>query len=100
MIKDVIDELVDYIENCTYIDKLQILNNEKNILRKYDSAWSDKVDKVVRVYFTDDFITTFSTSNRYAIHSGQFNDMSCYIKFFSTNITKSFNHLYSPYTTQ
>ena len=48
MIKDVIDELVDYIENCTYIDEPQTLNNEENILRKYDSAWSDKVDKVVR----------------------------------------------------
>lgn len=48
MIKDVIDELVDYIENCTYIDVSQILNNEENILQKYDSAWSDEVDKVVR----------------------------------------------------
>lgn len=48
MMKDVINELVDYIENCTYIDVLQILTNEENILKKYDSAWSDKVDKVVR----------------------------------------------------
>lgn len=32
--KDIIDELVDYIENCTYVDVLQILNNEENILRK------------------------------------------------------------------
>ena len=48
MIKDVIDELVGYIENCTYIDVLQILTDEQNILRKYDSAWSNKVDKVVR----------------------------------------------------
>lgn len=48
MIKDVIDELVGYIENCTYIDVLQILTDEENILRKYDSAWSNKVDKVVR----------------------------------------------------
>lgn len=48
MIKDFIDELVGYIENCTYIDVLQILTDEENILRKYDSAWSNKVDKVVR----------------------------------------------------
>lgn len=47
MIKDIIDELVDYIENCTYIDVSQTLNNEENILQKYDSAWSNKVDKVV-----------------------------------------------------
>ena len=46
--KDVIDELVDYIENCTYIDVLQILTDKENILQKYNSAWSDKVDKVVR----------------------------------------------------
>ena len=48
MMKDVIDELVDYIENRTYSDVLQILTDEENILQKYDSAWSDKVDKVVR----------------------------------------------------
>lgn len=48
MMKDVIDELTNYIENCTYIDVLQALTNEENILRKYDSTWSDRVDKVVR----------------------------------------------------
>lgn len=48
MMKDVINELVDYIENCTYIDALQILTNEENILKEYDSAWSDNVDKIVR----------------------------------------------------
>lgn len=48
MMKDVIDELVDYIENCTYIDVLQMLTDKENILQKYNSAWSDKVDKVVR----------------------------------------------------
>ena len=46
MIKDVIDELVDYIENCAYIEVLQILTDEQNILQKDDSDWSDKVDKV------------------------------------------------------
>lgn len=48
MMKDVIDELVDYIENCAYIDVLQTLTNEENILQKYNSDWSDKVDKVIR----------------------------------------------------
>jgi len=51
--KDIIDELVDYIENCTYVDVLQTLNNEENILRKYGSAWSDKVDKIVRDSITN-----------------------------------------------
>lgn len=48
MMKDVIDELVDYIENWAYIDVLRTLNDEENILQKYDSAWPDKVDKVIR----------------------------------------------------
>lgn len=48
MMKDIIDELVDCIENHTYINVLQILTDEENILQKHDSAWSDKVDKVVR----------------------------------------------------
>lgn len=48
MMKDIIDELVDYIENRTYIDVLQILTDEENILQKHDSTWSDKVNKVVR----------------------------------------------------
>lgn len=70
MMKDVIDELVDYIENCTYIDVLQILTNEENILKKYDNAWSDKVDKVVR-----DFIA----NNHDALYTSVLND--CYIVF-------------------
>lgn len=41
MIKDVIDELVDYIENCAYIEVLQALTNEENIPQKYDNTWSD-----------------------------------------------------------
>ena len=68
--KDVIDELVDYIENCAYIDVLQTLNNEDNVLLKYDSAWSDKVDKVVR-----DSIA----KNHDALYSSVLND--CYIAF-------------------
>lgn len=70
MMKDVIDELVDYIENCAYIDVLQTLNNEENILRKYDSAWSDKVDKVVR-----DSIA----NNHDALYTSVLNE--CYIAF-------------------
>ena len=70
MIKDVIDELVDYIENCAYIDVLQTLNNEDNVLLKYDSAWPDKVDKVVR-----DSIA----KNHDALYSSVLND--CYIAF-------------------
>ena len=46
--KDVIDELVDYIENCAYIDVLQELTYSQKFQQKYDSVWSDKVDKVVR----------------------------------------------------
>ena len=41
MMKDIIDELVDYIENCAYIDVLQALTNEENIPQKYDNTWSD-----------------------------------------------------------
>ena len=48
MMKDVIDELVDYIENCAYIDVLQELTYSQKFQQKYDSVWSDKVDKVVR----------------------------------------------------
>ena len=48
MIKDVIDELVDYIENCAYIDVLQELTYNQKFQQKYDSVWSDKIDKVVR----------------------------------------------------
>lgn len=70
MMKDVIDELVDYIENCTYIDVLQILTNEENILKKYDSAWFDKVDKVVR-----DSIA----NNHDALYTSVLNE--CYIAF-------------------
>lgn len=70
MMKDVIDELVDYIENCTYIDVLQALTNEENILKKYDSAWSDKVNKVVR-----DSIA----NNHDALYTSVLNE--CYIAF-------------------
>ena len=48
MMKDVIDELVDYIENWAYIDVLQELTYSQKFQQKYDSVWSDKVDKVVR----------------------------------------------------
>lgn len=70
MMKDVIDEPVDYIENCTYIDVLEILTNEENVLKKYDSAWSDKVDKVVR-----DSIA----NNHDALYTSVLNE--CYIAF-------------------
>lgn len=68
--KDVINELVDYIENCTYIDALQILTNEENILKEYDSAWSDNVDKIVR-----DSIA----NNHDALYTSVLNE--CYIAF-------------------
>ena len=70
MMKDVIDELVDYIENWAYIDVLRTLNNEENILQKYDSAWSDKVDKVIR----DSII-----NNHDALYTSVLNE--CYIAF-------------------
>lgn len=70
MMKDVIDELVDYIENWAYIDVLRTLNNEENILQKYDSAWSDKVDKVIR-----DSIA----NNHDALYTSVLNE--CYIAF-------------------
>ena len=70
MIKDVIDELVDYIENWAYIDVLRTLNNEENILQKYDSVWSDKVDKVIR-----DSIA----NNHDALYASVLNE--CYIAF-------------------
>ena len=70
MMKDVIDELVDYIENCAYIDVLRTLNNEENILQKYDSGWSDKVDKVIR-----DSIA----NNHDALYTSVLNE--CYIAF-------------------
>lgn len=70
MMKDVIDELVDYIENWAYIDVLRTLNNEENILQKYDSAWSDKVDKVIR----------YSIANNHdALYTSVLNE--CYIAF-------------------
>ena len=68
--KDVIDELVDYIENWAYIDVLRTLNNEENILQKYDSGWSDKVDKVIR-----DSIA----NNHDALYTSVLNE--CYIAF-------------------
>ena len=70
MMKDVIDELVDYIENCAYIDVLQELTNEENILQKYDSGWADKVDKVIR-----DSIA----NNHDALYTSVLNE--CYIAF-------------------
>lgn len=70
MMKDIIDELVDYIENCTYIDVLHTLTNEENILQKYDSSWSDKVDKVIR-----DSIA----NNHDALYTSVLNE--CYIAF-------------------
>lgn len=68
--KDVIDELVDYIENCAYIDVLQELTYNQKFQQKYDSVWSDKADKVVR-----DSIA----KNHDAIYSSVLND--CYIAF-------------------
>ena len=70
MMKDVIDELVDYIENCAYIDVLQELTYNQKFQQKYDSVWSDKVDKVVR-----DSIA----KNHDALYSSVLND--CYIAF-------------------
>lgn len=70
MMNDVIDELVDYIENFAYIDVLQEVIKEENILQKYDSAWSDKVDKVIR-----DSIA----KNHDALYSSVLNE--CYIAF-------------------
>ena len=70
MMKDVIDELVDYIENWAYIDVLRTLNNEENILHKYESGWSDKVDKVIR-----DSIA----NNHDALYTSVLNE--CYIAF-------------------
>ena len=70
MIKDVIDELVDYIENCGYIEVLQELTYNQKFQQKYDSVWSDKVDKVVR-----DSIA----KNHDALYSSVLND--CYIAF-------------------
>ena len=64
------NELVDYIENWAYIDVLRTLNNEENILQKYDSAWSDKVDKVIR-----DSIA----NNHDALYTSVLNE--CYIAF-------------------
>lgn len=61
MMKDVIDELVDYIENCAYIDVLRTLNNEENILQKYDSGWSDKVDKVIRDSIANNHDTLYTS---------------------------------------
>ena len=68
--KDVIDELVDYIENWAYIDVLRTLNNEENILQKYESGWFDKVDKVIR-----DSIA----NNHDALYTSVLNE--CYIAF-------------------
>ena len=70
MMKDVIDELVDYIENCAYIDVLQELTYSQKFQQKYDSVWSDKVDKVVR-----DSIA----KNHDTLYSSVLND--CYIAF-------------------
>ena len=70
MMKDVIDELVDYIENWAYIDVLRTLNNEENILQKYESDWPDKVDKVIR-----DSIA----NNHDALYTSVLNE--CYIAF-------------------
>ena len=70
MMKDVIDELVDYIENCAYIDVLQELTYSQKFQQKYDSVWSDKVDKVVR-----DSIA----KNHDGLYSSVLND--CYIAF-------------------
>ena len=70
MMKDVIDELVDYIVNCAYIDVLQELTYSQKFQQKYDSVWSDKVDKVVR-----DSIA----KNHDALYSSVLND--CYIAF-------------------
>ena len=70
MMKDVIDELVDYIENCAYIDVLQELTYNQKFQQKYDSVWSDKVDKVVR-----DSIA----KNHDALYINVLND--CYIAF-------------------
>ena len=70
MMKDVIDELVDYIENWAYIDVLQELTYNQKFQQKYDSVWSDKVDKVVR-----DSIA----KNHDALYSSVLNE--CYIAF-------------------
>lgn len=70
MMKDVIDELVDYIENWAYIEVLQELTYSQKFQQKYDSVWSDKVDKVVR-----DSIA----NNHDALYTSVLNE--CYIAF-------------------
>lgn len=70
MMKDVIDELTDYIESCIYIDVLQELPDNQNIQQKYDSAWSDKVDKVIR---------NSISNNHDALYASILNE--CYIAF-------------------
>lgn len=70
MIKDIIDELTDYIESCIYIDVLQELPDNQNIQQKYDSAWSDKVDKVIR---------NSISNNHDALYASILNE--CYIAF-------------------
>ena len=68
--KDVIDELVDYIENCAYIDVLQELTYNQKFQQKYESGWSDKVDKAIR-----DSIA----NNHDALYTSVLNE--CYIAF-------------------
>ena len=70
MMKDVIDELVDYIENCAYIEVLQELTYSQKFQQEYDSIWSDKVDKVIR-----DSIA----NNHDALYTSVLNE--CYIAF-------------------
>lgn len=70
MMKDIIDELVDYIENCAYIDVLHQLTYDQKFQQKYDGVWSDKIDKVVR---------NSITKNHDALYSSVLND--CYIAF-------------------
>lgn len=43
MISNLVDELVDYIESCSYIDVLERLKVEADIKTRYDSKLVDDV---------------------------------------------------------
>lgn len=48
MMKDVINELVNYIESCAYIDVLERLSAEADIKTRYDSRFVDEVEYAIR----------------------------------------------------
>lgn len=64
MIKDVIDELIQYVEFCTYADITERMKAEADIKTRYDSKFVDEIkaamDKVINYCSDELYVSVFN----------------------------------------